>query len=460
MTRSLPTRPTEAQRAEADGILRAAGLGDMPHVLPAPGRPVDVARELLLKRTEGGVHLLQHWRDDWWRHHQGTHWAQTEQAEVDAWLYCSTEKATYLHPTKSGDLETRPWAPNRSRIGDLRDALAKIVLLPASVDAPAWLDDRRTPAADQLIPVRNGLLEVDGSGGRVLHPCTPALFNRYALPFDFDPRASRPAAWLAFLDQLWPGEPDAVAALQEWFGYVLSGRTELQKILLLVGPQRSGKGTIARVLAELVGKGNHAGPTLGSLGTNFGLQPLLGKPLAIVSDARLSTKADVATITERLLSISGEDALTVDRKFREAWTGTLGTRFMVLSNELPRLGDASGAIASRFVILTLGRSWLGHEDPGLTKRLRAELPSILCWALDGLDRLTERGAFVEPASSADSVAALAELVSPVGAFVRERCEVGDYEVSAEVLYGEWARWAANHGHHAGSATTFPFSEHR
>ena len=75
--------------------------------------------------------------------------------------------------------------------------------------------------------------------------------------------------------------------LQEYIGYILSGRTDMQKMLLLIGPTRSGKGTIARMLAALVGRGHVVGPTLASLGTNFGLSPLLGRPLAVVSDARL-----------------------------------------------------------------------------------------------------------------------------------------------------------------------------
>ena len=43
---------------------------------------------------------------------------------------------------------------------------------------------------------------------------------------------------------------------------------------------------IARMLTELIGRGHVAGPRLTSLGTNFGLSPLIGKPLAIISDAR------------------------------------------------------------------------------------------------------------------------------------------------------------------------------
>ena len=47
---------------------------------------------------------------------------------------------------------------------------------------------------------------------------------------------------------------------------------------------------------------------------------------------------------------------------------------MLCSNELPQLGDASMAIAGRFVPLLLTRSWLGKEDHELEPALRAELP--------------------------------------------------------------------------------------
>src|SRR5690606_33425381 len=100
-----------------------------------------------------------------------------------------------------------------------------------------------------------------------------------------------------------PDDPEAIQTLQEWFGYVLTPWTALQKMLLLVGPKRSGKGTIGRILSAMLGAHNVAGPTLSSIGMNFGLSPLLGKLLAIISDARMSGRVDQAIVTERLLSI-------------------------------------------------------------------------------------------------------------------------------------------------------------
>ena len=115
---------------------------------------------------------------------------------------------------------------------------------------------------------------------------------------------------------------------------------------------------------------------------------------------------------ERLLSITGEDMLTVDRKYREPWSGKLPTRFVILSNELPKFRDSSGAIANRLLILQMTESFLGREDHTLDARLAAELPGILMWALEGLDRLVRNGRFTVPGASTDAANLMMDLASP------------------------------------------------
>jgi P4 family phage/plasmid primase-like protien len=218
---------------------------------------------------------------------------------------------------------------------------------------------------------------------------------------------------------------------------------------------RSGKGTIGRVLTALLGRDSVRAPTLAGLQMNFGLSPLIGKPLAIVSDARLSGKSDQAIIAERLLSISGEDAITIDRKHAAAWTGRLPTRFMILTNELPRIADSSGALVGRFVVLILTRSFYDQEDPALADKLCTELSGILNWALVGYRRLRDRGYFIQPTSSREAIDELAALGSPVRAFVRDCCVVGaGNSVPVEMLYHHWKLWCQNAGHKEGSVQTF------
>ena len=420
-------------------------------MLPPPSEPMRVANRFVDERFGGrgeGL-ILRNWRGEFWRW-QTTHWLEVEDRALQAEAYRYTENALFERMTRNGPT-LEPWAPTRYKTADLIDALRAVTHLSEKIDMPAWLDDRNHPPAGRLVACANGLLDIST---RTLLSHDRAFFNRVAVPFPYQADPPAPTRWLTFLDELWPDDPQAIEALAEFMGYVISGRIDLHKILLLIGPTRAGKGVIARVLKALVGRGNYAGPTLASLGTNFGLSPLIGKPLAIISDARLGG-ANVHQVVERLLSVSGQDMLTVDVKYKEPWTGTLPTRFLVISNELPRFGDASGAIAARFLVLTLHRSWLGHENPALTEELLSELPGILAWVLDGLGRLNARGRFTEPASSTDAVMALADLVSPTSAFVRGRCEVDPgSQVPCDVLYAAWKSWAEDNGYRVGSSSSF------
>ena len=148
--------------------------------------------------------------------------------------------------------------------------------------------------------------------------------------------------------------------------------------------------------------------------------------------------------------------MTIDRKFKGPWTGKLPTRFLMLSNELPRIQDSSGALAGRFVLLTLRHSFYGREDHELTERLTSDLRGILNWSLVGLHRLQERGRFVLPPSSLEAIQDLEDLSSPVGAFVRSRCRVEPgLECRLDEAFKAWGEWCREQGRdHFGTKATF------
>src|SRR4051812_9634032 len=158
----------------------------------------------------------------------------------------------------------------------------------------------------------NGVLEILPYGERRLHPHNPARFNLFSLPFAYDPQAGCPK-FVDFLEQVLPGDQQAKDFLAEWFGYVLSGRTDQQKMAALVGKKRSGKGTISRVLDAMVGRHNVAGLDLNHLPGRFGLENLIGKSLATAGDVRWMSR-NIVDAVPILLQIIGEDALTAERK--------------------------------------------------------------------------------------------------------------------------------------------------
>lgn len=437
-----------------------------PDGTPAPGPtaeavddPHRLARGFIDRSSHEGRPTLACYRGEFWRW-GGQCWKVCQTAEIRAELGRWVKREFDDAYARGDDRRLRP--VTRGKITDVAEALASLCLIREAdaPDLPAWIGEH-PPGWDarDVLPCRNALVHLPslvGGADDYRIDLTPALFASYALGFDFDAAAPRPVEWLKFLGAIWPDDPESIETLQDWFGYCLTQDTSHQKALMIIGPPRSGKGTIARAQTGLLGAENVCSPTLAALCTNFGAAPLIAKMLAIIADARISGKADTAVAVERILSITGEDDQTIDRKYRPAWSGRLPTRLMLHSNETPALLDASTALANRFVVLRLGTSFLGQEDRGLESRIRAELPGILLWAIEGRRRLTDRGYFLQPASGLEIMKELEAQSSPVTAFIADRCVVGPgREIVMSELYAAWRSWCQEQGRdHPGTQNSF------
>jgi len=386
------------------------------------------------------------------RYHKGsfytytsTHYQECDKEKMRVMLYGYLSVALRLYKG-----EEFPFDPTKTKVDWVFDALKSVCYVDENLSLPVRLPGAEYIPATGMVAFKNVLLHLP-TGRPYEH--TPAFFGCQVLPFDYDPdpEAPAPKQWLKFLNDLWGDDRESIETLQEWFGYCLTADTSRQKMLMVIGPKRSGKGTIARIQSKLLGRGNVCSPTLSSLTKPFGLQNLINKRLAVVSDARLNKGS---AVVEKLLGISGEDAVDVARKFCTDWHGTLSTRFMIMSNELPRIWDASGALASRFIILQLTESFYGKEDPQLTERLATELPGILNWAIVGWQRLHQRRYFIQPKSSGELALELENLGSPVAEFVHECCVVGDFSVSTDELFDAWKKWCESQGTTPGAKSIF------
>ncbi len=340
----------------------------------------------------------------------------------------------------------------RNIISNITNAVDSETLIPGTTTLPAWHGKEDGSPTDLLV-TKGGILEL--STGRKI-PNTPRLITTNVLPYAHDPSADCPA-WLEFLGTILGTDGASIDCLQEWFGYCLLASTGQHRMLMMIGPPRSGKGTIGRVLGGVIGANNLCSPTLGSLSGPFGLWPMVGKLVALVADARLSGRADAVAVVERLLSISGEDPQDIARKNLPTLAGVrLPTRFVLMTNELPKLRDASGALLTRVILLRLTKSFVGCEDRTLGDRLDRELPGILNWAIAGRQRLEQRGYFVQPESGQELLDDLTALSSPISAFVGDRCELGaEYSTPIAELFGAWREWCVAAGRdHPGTMQSF------
>jgi P4 family phage/plasmid primase-like protien len=272
-------------------------------------------------------------------------------------------------------------------------------------------------------------------------PHSLGFFTQNSLPFQYDPKAQCPQ-WISFLNSVWSDDQQSIEALQEMFGYILSGETKQQKFFNIIGPRRSGKGTINKILVALLGQHNTVAPQLEELCDTFGLQPWLGKLLASFTDARAPERNRSAVVSQ-LLRIVGGDTVTVNRKNKEAWSGYLPTRIVVYSNEVLQLTENSNALTGRMIVFKMTKSFFNSEDTNLSVKLDKELAGIFNWAMEGLKRRLMRGGhFIQPESGKALLELMSELGNPIGSFVEDALEFDPLgKVSKDDVFTCYKRWA-------------------
>lgn len=349
-------------------------------------------------RSKGDVSVAEHFRTHFYPHliryagsfytWKGSHYAIMDEERLPA----DIARAYHAFPVKGKDDKTL-WDLKTKDINAIHAALKARCHLDANerLSLPCWLDMDDAPfLAAECVAFNNGILHVPS---REFIPPTPNLFAVAALPHPYDPHAGEPVEWLKWLESIL--DQPSIDLLQEWFGYCITNDNSMHKLMWMVGPPRSGKGTIMRILEAIVGSNNVAAPTFHEMTNSFGLQGLINKTNAIVGDARFDAKKDKITeILNNILRITGGDKTSVAQKYKIDWQGTLCVRFTVGSNEAPPR-DNVNALDSRLLFLQFTQSFVGREDRGLEGRLKTELTEITNWALNGLERLRVNGRFTD-----------------------------------------------------------------
>ena len=385
---------------------------------------------------EEGVKLV-HYADDFYLY-KGNYYLESEESTIRSDLYKFLDKCK--KQDRKGNIV--PFSPNPSSVSGAMDAVKAVTHLPnhPNTKPPVWLEgygDNR-PEANKLISLANGLFHLEDS---ILLPHSLGFFTQNSLPFEYDPQATCPT-WEAFLETVWGKDPESIQTLQEMFGYILSGDTRQQKFFNIIGPRRSGKGTINKILVALLGEHNTVAPELGELCDTFGLQPWLGKLLASFTDARAPERNRGAVVSQ-LLRIVGGDTVTVNRKNKEAWNGYLPTRIVIYSNEVLQLTENSNALTGRMIVFKMTKSFYGNEDTELSEKLKKELSGIFNWAMVGLRRRLERGGrFVQPKTGVELLETMEELSNPIGTFVQDALDFAlDAYTDKDDLFACYKHWA-------------------
>ncbi len=291
------------------------------------------------------------------------------------------------------------------------------------------------------------------------HKHDPRHLLTHQSPVVFDANAQYPT-WRACMARWIPDEATR-DFVQDAAGVSLSGQVFDEFFIFLYGDGDNGKSTFLRVLEWLLGTYSHktqaetimtARDQRKSNAPAPELLALKGARLVTVHEIDSKHQLNAALIKD----LTGRDRITARGLFEKRET-TFEPQFTLwmFGNSKPRISDTSGGMWRRPRLINFGQPIPAHErDPQLADKLRAELPGILNWALEGLRRVQKRGLIVPDAVLAATADYRAEQ-DPFAGFLADCCITGPHcTAGAGELWGAWCDWCRENGEREGTQRAF------
>lgn len=295
---------------------------------------------------------------------------------------------------------------------------------------------------DTLLPVKNGVIDLVTGNFR---PYSPADMYTKTAGTHYDPQAQA-SRWQRFLREVFLNDSELIAFIQRAVGYSLTGWTNEQVFFFCYGTGWNGKGRFLETLLALLGDfGKYA-----SFGTFTRERAKNGHEddLMTLEGARFVASSESKTVgklaEDVLKTIAGEDPITGSRKYERTRTFQPKFKLWLAANNKPRVDDVSDGFWRKVILIPFDASFKGKADTHLGEKLRAELPSILNWAIEGCLAYQQEG-LNPPQRCLDAVAMWRSDNDPLADFLIT-CRTGDgLEVRASDLYQEYERYCATSG---------------
>ena len=223
---------------------------------------------------------------------------------------------------------------------------------------------------DTHIVFDNGILNLETLQ---LEDPTPDYFLTFKVPYRWKPEAKGNYVEEKIKDILVDKEgeeeglTDKLNNYLELIGYVLvEPGNPRQKIFLYIGNPGSGKTQLINLIAGLIKDGTSSVP-LQQFKERFGLQPLIGKRINTLFDISEEEINDPSVIK----AVSGEDSITIDRKFKESVTfeNGLPVKTIGAGNVLPKIRDDTQAMARRLNITKVNNDFTDKPVERLAQKL-------------------------------------------------------------------------------------------
>jgi putative DNA primase/helicase len=426
-----------ARYAPADNVVRISvnGHGSAP---PAQGYNLtDLGNAERFVRDHGeDVRYCYPWRK--WLVWTGTRWERDDTGKVYK-LAKETVRAIYREASDAEDEDRRKALAKHATQSEaepkiramLELAKSEAPISPDTLDADPWLFN----TTNGTIDLRTGALREHRRED---------LITKLA-PVEYAPTATAPT-WEAFLERVLPGE-DLRTFVQRAAGYSATGDTSEQCMFINHGTGANGKSTFQETISAALGDYAMRTPTEMLLakrsdGVPNDVARLKGSRFVSASE----TEEGRRLAESRIKDLTGQDTITA-RFMRAEWFDFEPVHKLWLStNHKPEIRGTDAAIWRRIRLVPWTVSIPpAEQDRKHPEKLRAELPGVLAWIVQGCLEWRHKGLQAPEEVRRATVEYRAEM-DVVGAFLAECCVLGsDQDVSAADLYKAYGEWCKDTG---------------
>jgi putative DNA primase/helicase len=312
---------------------------------------------------------------------------QVDDDNTVRWLMLQTVRArrnafNAINPATKDSAQGWNFARSSENARKVRDALESAQSLPAFKTTIVLYD------CDPMLANAGGVTLDLRTGTARDNAQTDYITRQLGAYYDADAVCPR---WLKFLNEIFTGNRDLMAYIQRAVGYSLTGDTSEQKLFLCHGGGANGKSVFLTTLGELLGE--YAGST--PFDTFDADNEQARNDLAKLKAARLvtviETNEDRRLNEARVKSVTGCDVITAEAKYENPFDYRPQFKIWMAMNHKPVIRQTDRGIWRRIQLIPFMQSFEGREDRQLERKLRAELPGILNWALEGLREWHKQG---------------------------------------------------------------------
>jgi len=243
--------------------------------------------------------------------------------------------------------------------------------------------------------------------------------------------------------------PTVRAYLQRVMGYSLTGDTGEQALFLFYGTGANGKSTFLNAVHAMLGDYAQQSDFTTFLtkkhdGVRNDVAELVGSRVVSANEVEEGRRLSEPLVKQ----LPGGDIVKARRLYKENFEFRPQFKLFLAASHVPNVRGTDHGFWRRVKLVPFTVTVpYSERDRGLPKKLDAELPGILAWAVRGCLAWQEHG-LEEPEEVRNATDLYREDMDVIGAFVGERCIVAPEEkVSANVLYAAYTAWCQENGEH-------------